>query len=232
MSNSSFQLNGHTICLYRHGDSGPLLIEPVAPSSSEDAKAQYDALLKSKGGIPHFTLVTFTVDKWNRDLSPWNAPPVFGDEAFGDGAQDTLSFVINELIPELAARGIKGPCYLGGYSLGGLFSLWSGAHTDRLAGVAAVSPSVWFPGWDTYCENTDILSPAVYLSLGRKEENARHPALSCVGDRIRQQYRRLSQSPHVKRFLLEWNPGTHYTQPPARVARGFQWLLREGSPSE
>ena len=33
-----------------------------------------------------FRLLTFQVTDWNNDLSPWEAPAVFGDEGFGGGA--------------------------------------------------------------------------------------------------------------------------------------------------
>ena len=41
------------------------------------------------------------VDSWNQDLSPWQVPPVFGDEDFGDGAANTLSFILSDLIPQI-----------------------------------------------------------------------------------------------------------------------------------
>ena len=33
-----------------------------------------------------FTLLAFLVDSWNDDLSPWDAPAVFGNENFGGNA--------------------------------------------------------------------------------------------------------------------------------------------------
>lgn len=33
-----------------------------------------------------FSLMAISVDNWNRDLSPWKAPGVFGNEDFGEGA--------------------------------------------------------------------------------------------------------------------------------------------------
>ena len=32
-----------------------------------------------------FTLTAYPVDNWNDDLSPWESPAVFGDEAFSGG---------------------------------------------------------------------------------------------------------------------------------------------------
>ena len=51
------------------------------------------SLLQSLSG-KDFHLLAVKVDCWNHDLSPWNAPAVFGSEAFGDGAEATLSEVL------------------------------------------------------------------------------------------------------------------------------------------
>ena len=33
-----------------------------------------------------FLLAAFDIRNWNQELSPWEAPPVWGTEAFGNGA--------------------------------------------------------------------------------------------------------------------------------------------------
>ena len=38
-----------------------------------------------------FRLIAWKAGSWNHDLSPWEAPAVFGDEGFGDGAEATLA---------------------------------------------------------------------------------------------------------------------------------------------
>ena len=47
------------------------------------------------------------MEDWNRELSPWEAPPVFGKVPFGGGPEDTLRFV-ERLLPVLRAR--LAPC--------------------------------------------------------------------------------------------------------------------------
>lgn len=88
-----------------------------------------------------YSLVAFRINDWNSELSPWKAPAVFGREDFGDGAAKTLCYILDELVPRF-----KGNRYcLGGYSLAGLFALWSGYQTDVFSPIVGVSPSVWFP---------------------------------------------------------------------------------------
>ena len=87
-----------------------------------------------------FQLIAVKVESWNRDLSPWKAPAVFGNEGFGDGATEFLDEIL-KLCPD------GHTCFIGGYSLAGLFALWAAYRTGRFAGTAAASPSVWFPGF-------------------------------------------------------------------------------------
>ena len=116
--------------------------------------------------------------------------------------------------------------YLGGYSLAGFFSLWAAYQTDRFAGVAAVSPSVWFPGWMDFAREHSIRAQRVYLSLGDKEERTRNPVMRTVGDNIRSQLELLESDAGCTACTLEMNQGNHFREPDLRTAKGFAWLLQ------
>ena len=99
-----------------------------------------------------FLLVAVPVENWNDDLSPWSAPPAWGKQGFGGRAEDTLAW-LEQAVPSIRRQySIKEDCkvVLGGYSLAGLFALWAATRTDTMYGVAAASPSVWFPGWQDH----------------------------------------------------------------------------------
>ena len=115
---------------------------------------------------------------------------------------------------------------LGGYSLAGLFSLWSGYQTDVFEGIAAVSPSVWYKKWIEYVEAGKPLSEKIYLSLGDTEEKTKHQILSKIGENIRKQYEILEKSENVK-TVLEWNEGNHFKNPDIRTAKGFLWVMNK-----
>ena len=91
-----------------------------------------------------FRFIAAKVDDWNHELSPWKAPAVFGNEDFGDGAARTLEQILTLCTDKNKTY------YIGGYSLAGLFSIWTAYQTDIFSGVAAASPSVWFPGFIDY----------------------------------------------------------------------------------
>ena len=166
------------------------------------------------------------MDDWNADLSPWEAPPVFGSEGFAGGAEETLKYVTDQLIPELTENSdVK--INIGGYSLAGFFALWAAYQTDLFKGVAAASPSVWFPGWIDYAETNAIKTGKVYLSLGDKEEKTRNPVMRTVGDNIRKQFELLQADSDCGKCTLEMNQGNHFKEPDIRTAKGFAWLLNE-----
>ena len=175
-------------------------------------------------------LVTVKVKSWNHDLTPWEAPPVFGNEGFGDGASGTLQFLLEEVIPEFEK---ENPAedrryYIAGYSLAGLFALWAGYSCDVFTGVVAASPSVWYPGWNDFAKSHEFRAGRAYLSLGDKESRTRNQVMAKVGENIERQQRVLCEK--GVDCVLEWNQGNHFRDPDKRTARGMAWML-EGEPS-
>ena len=178
-------------------------------------------LEKTEAGI---VFANFGVENWNDELSPWSADAVLRNQPFLGKAENTLSFVTDVFIPELISRyslpsDIK--IVIGGYSLAGLFALWASYMTDIFHAVAAVSPSVWFPGWIEFATERHILADKVYLSLGNREEKTNNRTMARVGDNIRLQKELLDRQ--GIQCVLEWNDGNHFRDVEKRVARGMLW---------
>lgn len=165
-----------------------------------------------------YHLLAVKVEDWNEELSPWEADAVFGDKGFGAGASDTLAEIIGLCTDK------SRDYYIGGYSLAGLFALWSAYQTDVFQGVAAVSPSIWFTGFLDYMKANTIKTGNVYLSLGDKEAKTRNQIMSKVSGRIEEAYE-LLRNRQVD-TVLEWNKGNHFAQPEVRMAKGFAWNLK------
>ena len=199
---------------YGNPDASRVLIQPV---DDHDLDGMADELAAIRRATDDFWLIALKVDDWNADLSPWAAPPVFGSEGFGGGAQATLDEAL-KLCPDDGR-----PCIIGGYSLAGLFALWAAHRTDRFAGVAAASPSVWFPGFADFMRAHPIRCRRVYLSLGDREERTRNRAMATVGDRIREVHARLEAQGIA--CALEWNPGNHFRDAALRTAKAFVWAM-------
>ena len=168
-----------------------------------------------------FRLVAIKVNDWNSDLSPWVAPPVWGNVPFGEGARRTLSFLTDSVIPSLGCS--RAELYIGGYSLAGLFALWAVCNTSIFKGVAAASPSVWFPGFVDYVKNNPVKAESVYLSLGDREEKTHNPVMATVGKAIRELHETISGQ--GVECTLEWNGGNHFKDPDLRTAKGFSRVI-------
>ena len=220
-------------CIYKCGneEADTLLVQLVDDHDLQVIENEISYIRELSGGRD-FCLMAVKVDSWNNDLSPWPAPAVFGNEDFGDGAEETLKYVLEKVIPasEGTPSGTTKRIFIGGYSLAGLFALWAGSRTDRFSGIAAASPSVWFPRFTEYLQENEIHADAVYLSLGDREEKTRNPVMAQVGNAIRKIYALLADA--GKDCVLEWNKGNHFKDPDLRTARAFAWLMNNDNPKE
>lgn len=201
---------------YGNKNSKLILIQPV---DSHDLQLMESEIRAIRGqSDKDFRLIACKVDDWNRDLSPWKAPAVFGNEDFGDGAGKTLKEIIDRCVPD------KDKTYcIGGYSLAGLFSLWAASQTDIFRGVAAASASLWFPDFYSYLKEHRIKSPNVYLSLGDKEEKTRNPVMATVGEKTVMTDTLLKEQ--GINCVFEWNKGNHFMDSDLRTARAFATLM-------
>ena len=212
------------ISTYGEMNADTLLIQMVDDHDLEVIEKEA-ALIRELSGGQNFCLKAVKVKSWNHDLSPWPAPAVFGNEDFGDGAAQSLLFLRETILPDLHKDSVTSyrRIYIGGYSLAGLFALWAGYQTDRFDGIAAASPSIWFPDFLEYMRNHKICTEAVYLSLGDREEKTKNPLMSQVGNAIRDAEIILKKD--GKECILEWNKGNHFKQPDLRTAKAFAWLM-------
>ena len=228
MKKNEMMICGKKCILYLNEDTEYILIQPVDENDISVLDNEVKHIKENTDSS--FSLVAFKIEDWNSELTPWEMPLLRGKGNFGDGASGTLEFIKNDLIPSLSEyintenKEIK--YILGGYSLAGLFSLWSGYQTDIFEGIAAVSPSVWYKGWIEYVAAGKPLSEKIYLSLGDTEEKTKHQILSKIGDNIRKQYEILEKSENVK-TVLEWNEGNHFQNPDIRTAKGFLWVMNK-----
>ena len=203
-----------------------LLVEPMDERDLAFLDREME-VLKAGAGRP-FALAALIIEDWNQELAPWPAEPVFGKEPFGDGAPATLRLIEEDLIPEMEAmfpslRG--GKRILGGYSLAALFALWSAYGSDSFAGVAAASPSVWYPGWMDFIRSHTPKAQRIYLSLGDREYKSRNRTMATVETCIREYAGILSETEGVE-SVLEWNPGNHFVEADQRTAKAFLWIMK------
>ena len=208
--------------VFEFGDNkSDLILIQMVDSHSIQMIVSETELIRKLSGRDDFRLVACQVDDWNRDLSPWEAPPVFSKEGFGGKAEKTLQDLKESVLSQYGQADRK---FIGGDSLAGLFALWAAYREDSFEGVAAASPSVWFPGFLSMAEKETLKAKRVYLSLGDKEEKTKNPVMATVGDSIRRLHQIYEDAGGVKSGL-EWNEGNHFREPELRMAKGYAWVI-------
>ncbi|MCM1144993.1 MAG: alpha/beta hydrolase-fold protein [Lachnoclostridium sp.] len=193
---------------------------------SEEGGQVYEALYDS--GCPDFTLVAISGLEWNHDMAPWDIPPVWkGDVPCTGGADKYLQLLTDKILPraENLAPGQVLWRGLAGYSLAGLFALYSMYQTGLFTRIASMSGSLWFPGFQEYVFSHEMknLPECLYLSLGGKECKTRNPYLKTVQEcteQIKAFY--VQKGIHT---VLQMNPGNHYKDVVSRTAAGVAWIL-------
>ncbi|MCR4617956.1 MAG: esterase [Lachnospiraceae bacterium] len=201
--------------IFGNPEADIVLIQPVDQSDLEMIEEEIKIIKELT--CKDFKLIAFKVSDWNRELTPWSAPAVFGKTDFGDGAGDTLKEIL-----DVCTDGRK-TYYIGGYSLAGLFSLWAAYQTDIFKGVGAASPSVWYPGFDKYFLSHDIKADTVYLSLGDKEARTKNQVMARVEENIKHLNDNLMNNNIHCHF--ESNLGNHFKDSEIRTAKAFAYIL-------
>ncbi len=221
-----FTIGGLNVALFPAARAGSPLV--LLNGEAGEAAAVCDAVRRHTGG--DFSLAAVSGFDWNADLSPWPAPPVFaGGEAFGGGADAYLLTLTERVLPRVVDALGERPAWTGlaGYSLAGLFAVYSLYRTEAFSRVASASGSIWFPGFIDFarCSVMRRTPDGVYLSLGDGEARTRNPALRTVRDDTEALYRHYADMGIPATFEL--NPGNHFRDVTERTARGIAWMLSE-----
>ena len=225
MEIKELQFGHRRVCLYQlvqgsaplvysidYHENGPLLLE---------ACKQVDC--------SGFNLVTISGLHWNQELSPWPVETVVSKaDNFAGEADQWLPMLTAEVVPQVEQLLDAPPLWrmLAGYSLAGLFAVWTAFHSDLFTRILSASGSMWYPGWLEYAREHRFAAPVqgVYLSVGDKESTSRNAVLQTVGERTQALADLIAERGIPAKFEL--NPGNHFKNPPLRVVKGINWLLQ------
>lgn len=175
-----------------------------------------------------FTLVAISGLNWEHDMVPWDIPSISSkDTPCTGGADAYLELLLNEILPQAEETVLGMPLWRGiaGYSLAGLFALYSIYRTDVFSRAASVSGSLWFPDFPAFvCSHTPKQTPdCIYFSLGDKEHKTRNPFLQTVRQNTEEMEDFYKQQGIATTFQL--NPGNHFQDAALRTAAGIRWIL-------
>lgn len=214
--------------MYKEENARFILIQPTDENDQKELPEEIHAIRTS--GIP-FLLISVSVLDWGRELVPWEADAPFGNSKFGSDAGEFLELIRTSVIPKARQEAPGAGLVIGGYSLAGLFALWSSFQTDAFAGCAAASPSVWIDGWMEYARTHAPLAGAYSLSLGDREEKAKNPLLRTVGTCMKQQVEILENDidkkcGNIRNVSFHMNAGNHFQDSGKRTGDVFAQAMR------
>ena len=209
---------------YGVASDAPLVVLNCFGDEGKAVASELDKLVASP-----YSLLAINVSDWNSALSPWKAPAVFkGEGDFGCGADEYIAELVDEIVPAACAEyGLKPRAiYIAGYSMAGLFALYSLYKTDFFAGCASCSGSLWFPGFYEFASEHELASSPskIYLSLGDREAKTKNPVMATVEDKTRGIAERYKAKGYDVR--LEMNQGGHFNDPELRTAKGIAWVIK------
>ena len=219
-----FKVDDKNISIYCESDKDKL---PLVVLNSFDENAQEVIKHCKQLNVDDFILVCVSNINWNDDMSPWYMDPLFKNEKpYMGKADDYLELLVNMIIPEVNKHIDKEIEYyaIAGYSLAGLFALYSAYKTDMFKTIMSASGSLWYPGFLDFVYNNKISSNVdkIYFSLGDKEANTRNELMSKVMD----------NTLLIKKYLginldtcFEENEGNHFKDPELRIAKGISNII-------
>ena len=198
----------------------------ILNSFDDDGEKIYDLVSKKK----NFILVNISNLNWNDDLSCWYMDSVFPNgEPFGGKADVYLDKLINKIIPSVKDvinnLNIKISYYaIAGYSLAGLFALYSIYKTNIFDRVMCASSSFWFNNFKEYVLNNKPYKVSkIYFSLGDKEHLTKNKEMNKVLDNtitINEYFSSLDVL-----TIFEKNEGNHFSDVNLRISKGINWIL-------
>ena len=114
---------------------------------------------------------------------------------------------------------------LAGYSLAGLFAVYSLYRADCFSRIASMSGSLWFPDFKEYVFSHEMkrIPEHLYLSLGDRECQTRNRYLKNVQINTEEINTFFMQKGIDTVFQL--NPGNHFKNAVQRTAAGIAWML-------
>lgn len=205
------------------GNAGPVVLFVTMDSESNDSEQIY-RMVKNKINKP-FVFYELIVKDWDTYLTPW--PMTMGKREFKGKADYLLDVINTDIINEIQRQvGKNSDIFIVGYSLAGLFSVYTVYNSEIFAGLASCSGSLWYKGFTEYTQTKKLKRKIkVYLSLGNKEKNSKNEYMKTVEEATLIQRNIFEQSDFVTECNYELNEGGHFSNVPDRVVKGICYLL-------
>ena len=180
----------------------------------------------SKTKENNYILVTISNLDWNNEMSPWPS------KNFNGKANDYIKLLENKIIPKIddmiskeLELNIKYHI-IGGYSLAGLFAIYSLYKTYLFKSAISCSGSLWYPDLIDYIKSNEMIKTPdkIYFSLGNKESKTKNELMSKV--EVNTKYIEKYYKEKKIETIYEENEGNHFKDVIERTVKGINWILK------
>lgn len=221
----------YTIHIHTGGVNDIVVVYLTMPRKMEELSTLYQRT-REQSGNQAYTMLSVEITDWNGELSPWEFREENGKMSFAGRGEQLLADLEQSIIPGVCQQfGIEqeqSRFAIVGYSLAGLFSVWTMYQTKLFQGAASCSGSLWYPGFLQYAFEHELgRECALYFSLGDKEEKVRNPHMAKVGKATEALSEHYLDEDKVEHMVFEWNVGNHFQQVDERLVKGMAWVLRQ-----
>ncbi len=218
----TFEWNHRTITIFEGTKNAPLV---VMHENEHEGTRLWDLLTAQHASC---TLAAVSEIHWEHDLAPWDAPAAFKRaDPFTGGAPAYLHELTDGILPAIEEKLQTSfpKIYIAGYSLAGLFAMYSTTMTDRFDGFVSASGSMWFPGFVDYVKEHPVSSHVkrAYFSIGDTESKTKNPIMQPVEQNTILLEQMLAMQGIETTFVR--NKGGHFVNPDLRLADGIAWIL-------
>lgn len=183
-----------------------------------------------KGEMKPFIAVGIYAKERQNEYTPWKQEgiaPRF--VAFGGNAKEYLAFLTEELMPYIEEnyRVDKENIGLMGYSLGGLFAIYTAFTEATFTKIASVSGSSWYPNLTQFVQTSQLANKEVklYMSSGENEgagkTNILKDAALCTHAIMKSLEEKVKSPEH---FTTYFDQGGHHNYLVERYQRAIQWF--------
>ena len=173
-----------------------------------------------------YILVTISNINWNKDMSPWYMKKLYkNDDDYIGEADNYIEQLETKIVPEIKSIVGDKEIILAGYSLAGLFAIYSLYKTNIFNKIISASGSLWYPNLIEYVKENKMLNKPekIYFSLGNKESKTRNEILSKVEDNTN--YLSEFYKNQGIKTIYEENEGNHFQDVYLRLAKAIKWIL-------
>lgn len=200
--------------VYMHGDDSTL------------------SLLENADYLSDLNIIIISIIADNRlaQLTPWPAKslhPKFPD--FGGEGEGFLTWIETELKPEIDEnyRTLPMPESTGitGYSLGGLFAVYSSFKTKCFGCVGSMSGSFWYPDFLPFVTGNKVQNKHTkfYLSSGDSEGKG-HNDIKKASVLFTSEIHGLLESKVRSKIVLKWHEGGHHEKKAEKYRDTLIWF--------